>query len=169
MVAAVAIILGTLDIVLHRDDLNIRLMGEHAGDLIDIINICAKHANACDIRQIFHHVLHRHLVPQAFELARDGRRLFEAAFDKLNRIAAITHRHILREHLQLGAHFQNSAMITHHHFLIERFLFKYAFTVRGNDIGINRNRTTQFVVSHDPTCISCVLLQTALVFLYDLL
>ena len=58
----------------------------------------------------------------------------------LDRVSPIPHRHVLGEHLQLGAHLQNRAMVAHHRFLIERLLGKNVLAVGWNDIRINGRR-----------------------------
>ena len=150
VIAAVAVFLGLLDVVLDGDDPHVRLVGEHAGDLVDVVDVGAQHADAGDVGEVLRHVLDRDLIAELFQLARDGGRLFEPALDELDGVAAVAHRHVLGEHLQLGAHFKDRTMIAHHHFLVERLFGEYMFAVRRNDICVNRRRAAQLIVSHGP-------------------
>ena len=148
VIASVSVVLRRFDVVLDRDDPNVLLPRQHPRDFIDVVDVRAQHANPRDVRQVLRHVVHRHLKPHFLELARDGRRLFQSAFDEFNRVAAIAHRHVLGKHLQLGAHLQNRAVIAHHRLLIERLLCKNMFAVGWNDIRIDGRRASQFIVSH---------------------
>ena len=140
VIAPVSVVLRHFDVVLDRDDPNVLLPRQHPRDFIDVVDVRAQHANPRDVRQVLRHVVHRHLKPHLLELSRDGGRLFQPAFDKLDRVSPIPHRHVLGEHLQLGAHLQNRAMIAHHRFLIERLLGKNVLAVGWNDIRINGRR-----------------------------
>ena len=148
MQAAVAVRLGTADIVLFLDERQIALPHEHVRYGINILNERTDHANAADVVQVVHHGLKRHRKAAALELAHNAARRFDAALDRVDRARLARNARLVRQNVQFGLDLTNAGLIQHHNLLkLHRRLDQCLFIMFGKSVDRKKIRQIHVISS----------------------
>ena len=123
MQAAVAVILGVLNVILAFDQRHVVLTKQRVGHHINIAGERADHPQARDVPQVFLDAFHRQRNALAHGLVHDAFRRLDAGFDAFDRVAVIAQGKFLVQHVEFGFHLHQRAAVAGHQLLIGHGVF----------------------------------------------
>ena len=102
MQTAVAVWLGVLYVVLALDELHVVLRGQEVRHGVDIVDVVAHYADACDVVQLALCVIAAERYSLAVELLKNALRGFHAVLKVMYRVVVVFRLEFAVEYLKLG-------------------------------------------------------------------
>ena len=99
---AVAVWLGVLYVVLALDELHVVLRGQEVRHGVDIVDVVAHYADACDVVQLALCVIAAERYSLAVELLKNALRGFHAVLKVMYRVVVVFRLEFVVEYLKLG-------------------------------------------------------------------